>query len=179
MKRLYYLTRHIGVVDSVSKLLHEAGVTDWNFHVLSKDKAGLATHKIHSTTPLHERDLIHSSEQGAIVGGIAGLMLAGVLMATSVLPASPMGYLGFAALVLVFLLHGFWAGGLVGIQKENYKIRRFHKELEDGQYLLMIDVAAKEEVTIANLVSRYYEAKPAGKDTTLISPFGKTNLAPF
>lgn len=179
MKRLYYLTHEIDAVDSISKTLHEAGITDWNFHVLSKDKAGLTTHRIHSTTPLHERDIIHSSEQGAVIGVIAGLCLALILVATDVLPASPMGYLGFAALVFVFLMHGIWAGGFVGIQRENYKIRQFHDELEEGQYLLMIDVAPKDEETITKLMSLCHDATPMGNDSTLITPFGKPRPISF
>lgn len=172
MKRLYYLTHHIDAVDSISKTVHEAGITDWNFHVLSKDKAGLTTHRIHSTTPLHERDIIRSGERGALIGVTVGLVVTLILVAANVLPATNMGYLAMAALVLVCTLHGAWAGGFFGIQIENHKVRQFHDELEDGQYLLMIDVDSNHEDTIRKLMSLCHDATPMGDDTTLITPFG-------
>jgi hypothetical protein len=179
MKRLYYLTRDLDAVDRISRTLHEAGISDWNFHVLSKDKAGLTTHRIHSTTPLHERDIIHSSEQGAIIGALLGVCVAFILIATGVLSATPMGYLGAAVLAFVIFMHGVWAGGFAGIQRENYKIRQFHNELEEGQYLLMIDVARRDEQTIAKLMSLCHEATPMGDDSTLITPFGKPRPLSF
>jgi hypothetical protein len=41
MKRLYYLSSSIESVEQVSNDLHEKGITDWNFHIISKDEAGL------------------------------------------------------------------------------------------------------------------------------------------
>lgn len=172
MKRLYYLTHHIEAVDSISKTLHEAGISDWNFHVLSKDKAGLTTHRIHSTTPLHERDIIRSGERGALIGVTVGLCGAMIVAATNMLPSSALGYLLMATLVFVCTMFGAWVGGFLGIQTENYKVRQFHDELEDGQYLLMIDVDASHEDTIRKLMSLCHDATPMGDDTTLITPFG-------
>lgn len=179
MKRLYYLTREIDAVDNISKTLHDAGISDWNFHVLSKDKAGLTTHRIHSTTPLHERDIIRSGERGALIGVVAGLVIALILAATNVLPGTPMGYLAMTALIFVCTMHGAWAGGFFGIQIENYKVRQFHDELEDGQYLLMIDVDRSHEETVLKLMSLCHEATPMGDDTTAITPFGKARPISF
>ncbi|WP_156497956.1 hypothetical protein [Oleiphilus sp. HI0043] len=41
MKRLYYLSPSIDSVDQVSKDLHEHGITDWNFHIISTNEEGL------------------------------------------------------------------------------------------------------------------------------------------
>jgi len=179
MKRLYYLTHDIDAADSISQTVHDAGITDWNFHVLSKDKAGLTTHRIHSTTPLHERDIIRSGERGALIGAALGLIVALVLVATNVVPTTTMGYVGMAALVFVFTMHGAWSGGFLGIQTENYKVKQFHDDLEDGQYLLMIDVAPRDEETILKLMSLCHEATPMGDDSTLITPFGKPRPISF
>lgn len=178
MKRLYYLTRNIDALERISERLHEAGITDWNFHVLSKDKAGLTTHHIHSTTPLHERDIIRGGERGALIGAAAGLIAAIALMATDVVPTTTMGYLGMATLVIVFTLHGAWSGGLFGIQKQNYKIRQFHRELDEGQYLLMIDVKPAHEATVRSLLARH-DATPVGDDTTTTVPWSKQRSTPF
>jgi len=179
MKRLYYLTHQLDAVDNISKTLHEAGISDWNFHVLSKDKAGLTTHRIHSTTPLHERDIIRSGERGALIGVSVGLCVALIIAATNALPAAAMGYFAMATLVFVCTMFGAWAGGFFGIQTENYKVRQFHEELEDGQYLLMIDVDASHEETVLKLMSLCHDATPMGDDTTLITPFGRQRPISF
>lgn len=178
MKRLYYLTHQIDAVDNISSTLHDAGISDWNFHVLSKDKAGLVTHRIHSTTPLHERDIIRSGERGALIGITAGISGALLIGATNAVPAE-MGNMALMGLVFVCTLFGAWAGGFFGIQTENYKVRQFHDELEDGQYLLMIDVDARHEQTIRKLMSLCHDATPMGDDTTLITPFGRQRPITF
>lgn len=177
MKRLYYLTHNIDALEGISDCLHEAGISDWNFHVLSKDKAGLNVHSIHSTNPLHERDIIRSGERGALIGAVLGIVAAIVLIATDVVPATTMGYVGMVTLIAVFTLHGAWSGGLFGIQKENYKVRKFHRELEKGQYLLMIDVSPSHEPAIRKLMARYDDVILAGNDTTGTSPIGKSGSA--
>lgn len=172
MKRLYYLTTNLDAVDNISQTLHDAGISDWNFHVLSKDKAGLMTHRLHSTTPFHERDILRAAERGALIGIAAGVSVALLLTATSVIPADT-GFMALASLVLVCTLFGTWAGGFFGIQTENYKVRQFHAELEEGQHLLMVDVDRKHEHAIRRLMAHHREAVPMGVDTPLVTPFDK------
>ena len=38
MKRLYYLSPTIDSAEQVSNDLHEKGITDWHFHIVSKDE---------------------------------------------------------------------------------------------------------------------------------------------
>ena len=41
MKRLYYLTDSINCAQNISDKLHQKGITDWNFHIMSKNKDDL------------------------------------------------------------------------------------------------------------------------------------------
>ena len=50
MKRLFYLVYQMDSVESISEDLHKEGITDWRFHVLSRDEAGLFTRKLHSAS---------------------------------------------------------------------------------------------------------------------------------
>ena len=70
--------------------------------------------------------------------------------------------MALAALVLVCTLFGTWAGGFFGIQTENYKVRQFHAELDEGQHLLMVDVDRKHEHAIRRLMAHHREAVPMG-----------------
>jgi hypothetical protein len=69
MKRLYFLTDDIDKAEQISNELHREGISDWNFHVMSKDAAGLKRHHLHSTNVLlHEKDTVRAGERGAMLG---------------------------------------------------------------------------------------------------------------
>lgn len=168
MKRLYYLTRNIESTESISKDLHAAGITDWNFHVLSKNEAGLYRRQIHSANTFHKSDLIHGAERGAIYGLAAGLFLALVLWAGSAVSSS----IALLATVIFSTLFGAWLGGFIGIQRENYKIKRFHDQIERGHYLIMVDIDVGQELMVRGIMSkRHPEAHIAGVDSSIILPF--------
>lgn len=171
MKRLYYLTDTIDSTEQIAKDLQQSGITHWNLHVLSRDVDGLYRHHIHGANTLHRLDLIHSGEQGALIGVIIGLCIGATLFF-----ANPFGItldaLGISAVVLVFTLFGTWVGGLFGLAHENYKIRRFHNDLKAGQYLIMVDFKKVLEKSVkALMATRHPEARFAGRDSTWINPF--------
>jgi len=79
MKRLYYLTESIDAAEKLSERLHSEGITDWNFHVLGKDKANIVRHHLHSTTPLQELDIVRSGERGILMSLAVGIFFVVVL----------------------------------------------------------------------------------------------------
>jgi hypothetical protein len=58
MRRLFYLVSSIDSAKEISEDLHKNGVTDWRFHVLSKDEAGLYTHNLHSASVSDRTDVV-------------------------------------------------------------------------------------------------------------------------
>ena len=77
MKRLYYLADTIESAESISSELHQEGITDWNFHIMSYDKKGLKSHHLHSTNSfVHEHDGIRLAERGALIGVVSGIFVA-------------------------------------------------------------------------------------------------------
>ena len=58
MIRLFYLVSSIDSAKEISDDLHEHDVTDWRFHIVSKDEAGLYTHQLHTASIL-DLSLIH------------------------------------------------------------------------------------------------------------------------
>ncbi len=170
MKRLYYLTKNINVAERISDRLHEEGITDWNFHVLSKDKANIVRHHLHSATPLQELDIIRSGERGVLAGFLVGVVATCIIaLYTSV--GEYMGLWAQAATVILFSFFGAWLGGLVGVSTENYKIRRFHDDIESGALLLMIDVNRDQRRAVIDVLDEFDQVVEAGEDTTFINPF--------
>lgn len=175
MKRLYYLTKNSDVAEKVSDRLHEQGITDWNFHVLSKDKADITRHHLHSTTPLQELDIVRSGERGVLAGFAVGIIVTGCMALFTSL-GEHTGLQAQAATILLFSLFGAWMGGLVGVSTEHYKIRRFHEQIEAGFLLLMVDVKPSQRLQVQDVIRKFPYVRPAGEDTTVINPFAQPIL---
>ncbi len=169
MRRLYYLADNLDTIDDVSVSLHREGINDWHFHVLSKDEAGLYKHHLHSATPLQRRDIIRGGERGALTGFFVGLLVA--VVSLRMLELAPMHSVVVSAIAIALpTLFGAWAGGLVGLSLDNYKIARFRRDIEAGRALLMIDVDRVHYQRVLRLMS-LFAVEPCGEDSTLITPF--------
>jgi hypothetical protein len=168
-RRLYYLADNLDIVDEVARLLQKQGITGWNFHVLSKDEAGLYRHHLHSATPLHTRDVWRFGERGAMIGVVLGFICSLIII-------GGMGYFKNNFLLAAFLitalitLHGAWSGGLAGIANENYKIKRFHADIEQGRLLLMIDVSGAKHDRIKQALA-HIPLQERGEDSVIALPF--------
>lgn len=176
MRRLYYVADSVDDTQAVTLALRAEGVSNWNLHVLAKDEAGLYTHKIHSANPIHQLDLIHTGARFAALGLVVGLLIAGGLYLASAngalnLPASPWLFGGLGMLGACF---GAWEGGLVGLSRENYKIERYHHEIEQGKYLIMVDVSPEQRPLVKELMNFEFPSIPyRGGGTTSINPLAR------
>jgi hypothetical protein len=170
MKRLYYLTKNITIAERVSDRLHEEGITDWHFHVLAKDKANVVRHHLHSSTALQELDIIRSGERGVLGGFLVGIIAAGG-MALFIATGEPMSLWIQATIVFLFSCFGAWIGGLVGVSSENYKIRRFHDDIEAGALLIMVDVTLDQRRAMKDVIDEFDQIREAGEDSTFTTPF--------
>lgn len=172
MKRLYYLTDKPECVSSIAEEISHWDVGDWCFHVLNKDSDGLRKHQMFAAGPLHQRDMVHASERGALIGLAAGIgSVVASLLFLPILESS--GQLAYAATVFLCAMFGAWSGGMLGLHEENHKIRRFHQEIEAGKYLLMIDVGRKEVPLVKSNMQRHAEALAAGEGITVADPLPK------
>jgi hypothetical protein len=171
LRRLYYVADDLESSQRISEELHAEGLSDWNFHVLAKDPDGLYRHHIHSATPIHQLDIVHTGERWAMVGALVCFIVALSVHPGGVLPwlTSPISVLLFT---LVGGLFGAWQGGMVGKTRENYKIEPFHEDIEAGRYLVMVDVGKDDEATVREIMNMQFpQVRFCGRDTTLINPF--------
>src|SRR6056297_2320913 len=108
MKRLFYLVDSIGSLEEISEDLHEHGVTDWRFHIVSKDEAGLYTHQLHSASILDRTDLPRFVERGAIIGFVLALAIVLPLSLTDIVPLPAAAWVAMFAFMVAA---GAWIGG--------------------------------------------------------------------
>lgn len=178
MKRLYYLTGNLDSTEEISNDIHAAGITDWHFHVISKDEAGLYRRHIHGATLFQKNEAIRYGERGALMGLAVALLLTMILMADDSLAAglSGLGYLAVFGFVTMF---GAWAGGLMGLSTENRAIARFHDDLDAGHNLILIDVRREQEEAISRVMAeKHPEARLVEVGSTLVTPFGMPGGTP-
>ena len=171
MRRLYYLTGDLDSTEQISVDLHATGISDWNFHVWSKDEAGLYRRHIHSANFIQKLDVVRFAERGALVGFVCALIVTGYVVATD--PFGPdVGGLVYVAIFGFVTLFGAWVGGLTGLARENQKLAAYHEQIEAGKYLILIDVRRSEEERVRGLMAANHpEATYLRTGSTLVNPF--------
>lgn len=172
MKRLFYLTRSMDSVQEISDDLHKQGVTDWRFHIISKDEAGLYKHHLHSGTVLEKTDLARFMERGAIIGALLGVAVVGVL---ALIIGFDWPLPAWIALFLFSIIAGAWLAGFGGITNDNYRVRHFRDDIEAGKHLVVVDVPKKHVKEMEQLMAKNHpEAELQGEDTSFNRPFAQS-----
>lgn len=170
MKRLYYISRNIERTRDVSDALHEAGIDDWHFHVISRDEAGLRLHAVQGAPIYEQLDLVHSGERVALFGAGAGLLVGGLCALIQPFPW-PTETWHVVLLTLLTGCFGAWTGGMLGLSRENYRLEPFHEEIAAGNYLMLVDVAADKESTVRELMARRFnDVQRGGEGSSLMNP---------
>ncbi len=173
MKCIYYLAPSLPAVHRISDDLHAAGVNDFYLHVVAKDERGIKQEHIHSANYLETMDFIRDGFIGAAIGCVAGLIGIGLLLYFE--PFGPnVPTFVYAVLAAAATLFGAWEGGLYGVDRdsENRKLRKFHQDIEDGKFLILVYVRKRLEATVRELMQKSHpEAELAGIDTHFINPF--------
>jgi hypothetical protein len=177
MKCLYYVVPSLVSTHDISDDLHEVGVADFFVHVISKDEAGLKRQHVHSSNYLETLDVVRDG----LLGGILGLIV-GVTGVWALRYFDPIGVeipnIVAYIIVGVVTLFGAWEGGLVGIDAENHKLKRFHDDIEAGRYLVLIYAFSEQEERIQKMMSeRHPESRLAGSDRHFINPFRSPTAA--
>jgi len=171
MKCMYYLAPNLVSAHQISDDLHQVGVEDWFVHIISRDEAGLKRDKLQSSNWLETTDLLRDGLIGASFGFIFGAILTGLMLFFQPFGPNVPG-IALLLLVIVATLFGAWLGGLVGLDSENRKLRRFHDEIEAGRYLLLIYARKGQGEKVEKMMSeRHPESRHVATDRHFINPF--------
>jgi hypothetical protein len=170
MKCLYYVAPELESTSRVSDDLHDVGLDDFFVHVIAKDESGLKKRQIHSSNYLETLDVIREGFVGAAIGLFAGVV--GCILLDNFGPFPNIPWFVYVALCAVATLFGAWEGGLIGVEKENKKLERFHDDIEAGKYIILIYARKDQESVVRHMMSRRHpEAEFAGIDSHFVNPF--------
>jgi hypothetical protein len=171
VRRLYYLANDLHICELVAQALKEEGISDWNFHVLSKDEIGLYQRRIHAATAYQQLDVIHTGERWGIAGAAVGLAAGGLAHLLQPLPWE-VDLFAVALIALAGGLFGAWQGALAGLSRQSYKIARFRDDLDARRHLVMVDVGEHNRARVREIMNvRFPSVEFCGGDSTWIGPF--------
>ena len=173
MKCMYYLAPSLVSSQKIADDLKEVGIAEWLVHVISKDEAGLKKEHLHSSNWFETHDILRDGFIGANLGFIAGVVLAAAVMYFQPFGETTPGAVYFFV-VVVATLFGAWVGGLIGMDSENRKIRRFHDDIEAGKYLFLIYAPKGQGEPVKEMMrQRHPEARHVATDRQFVNPFSR------
>lgn len=151
MIRHYYITEDLNVLETVEQDLRKRGFTDPQLHVLSEDDASVEKHHLHAIESVLKKDVVHSTEMGAVIGviGASLVLLCAYLMEWY---NTPVGWVPFGFLAIIVLGFCTWEGGLIGIQIPNHQFKRFQSLLKEGKHVFFVDVSHEQMQSLDEVV---------------------------
>ncbi|MES1941292.1 hypothetical protein T5B8_13690 [Salinisphaera sp. T5B8] len=156
-RRLYFLVPNIDTAHAVVDKLKQNDVSEDDMSVVARDSvqtSGLPQADVSQTS-----DLVGSAERGAAAGGVTGVVAG---LAAMAFPPAGLAIGGglVAATGVVGAGFGAWASSMIGIRHDNEQIETYEKALDDGQVLIMVDVAAERVDEIERVIQ---QAAPSAK----------------
>lgn len=150
MKRIYFLIPNIRITKEIVDELLLARVDERHIHVLAKP--GTPMENLPEATLMQKSDFVPAFEQGLALGGFTGLMAGLVAVAV---PGAPV-LAGGAILAISLAGAGFGAlmSSMIGSSVDNRQIQQFSKAIENGEFLMMIDVQKQRLEEIEQIIKR-------------------------
>ena len=148
MKRIYFLIPTIEMAKTIVDDLLLARVNEGNIHVLAKRNTPLDN--LPEASFLQKSDFIPALEQGMAVGGLAGIVFGLVAVTYS----SNLQLNGSMVLLSALLGVGFgaWVFSMVGSSIGNRRLKQFAEAIENGDFLMMVDVPSQRVDGVEQLV---------------------------
>ena len=159
-RRLYFLLPDVDSARKTANDLLLARVEDSHMRFLARRGTDLG--ELHEASYLEKSDLIHAAGTGFALGGIGGLLLGVVIVNYPPEGAQP----ALAAIPIAAIVGGLigaWVASMAGAAVPNSRLARFHKAIERGKVLAIVDVPFGRVDEVRDLVlARHPEASSGG-----------------
>ena len=167
MKRIYFLIPNIETAKKIVDELLLARIDENHMHVLAK--RGTAMENLPEASYLQKTDFIPALEQGLIIGGFTGLVSGVVALALTGGPVV------IGGTVLITSLAGACVGALVssmiGSSIGNRQLKQFDEDIENGSFLMMVDLPRQRIEEIVNAVNKNHPEIKSGGTEPIIPAF--------
>ena len=162
-RRIYWLLPDLQSARRTMDDLLLARIEERHIHFVARE--GTDMRGLHAANVLQTSDVVRSAEMGLIVGaGVGALVGALAAVHYPIVGYEPQWGIA-AALAVAGGLFGTWSATMIGVSTPSKRLARFTQQIEDGQILLMVDVAMwqVEEVEV-RLRSLHPEAHLEGTE---------------
>jgi hypothetical protein len=167
-RRLYFLLPDVESAAQTANDLLLARIEYRRMHFLAK--RGTPLGDLHEASYLQKSDALHGARVGMVVGGLCGF-LAGVYIYLT--PPENMALELVTVLIstLIGSAFGAWAASLVAMSVPNSRLKLFHRDIEAGKILLMVDVPASRVHEVRELVARRHPEAVAHGMESIVPAF--------
>jgi len=139
MSRLLYKSDKLKHVQATYEDLKAHGIKDSDLHVIAKKQGKVMRRGLNTANFWYKTNVLNGSFKGFIVGTVIGLLIATTLYNMQALNGLYSTF-GFVATTILLSGFGTWLGGLLGLESKNYKLRRYYDLVEEGKYVVLMDV---------------------------------------
>jgi len=163
--RLYFVLPNLAAARRTLEDLLVARIEERHIHCLAK--LGAPMDGLHEANVLQTTDLIHGAELGMVIGGLGGAVLGALIM------FAPPGGMVLQPVTLLLTtiggaFFGAWVSSLTAARIPNSRLTAFMQDIENGKYLLMVDVPNRRVEEICTLVGeRHPEAVQHGLEPAI------------
>ena len=152
MRRLYFLLPDIKTARMIVTELLLNHVEERHMHIIAKEGTSLG--ELPEASLLQKSDFIPATEKGLALGGTTGLLAGLVAMAV------PGVVIAGGAILLMSSLAGAgmgaWLGGMIGLDADNTRHKKFLDAINEGHILMLIDIPKNRVDEISELVKKYH-----------------------
>jgi len=165
MRRLYFLVPDVSHAHKIVNELLSSHVEEKHIHILAK--AGTPLEDLPEAGLAQKSDLIPALERGISLGGVTGL-LAGIAAVTVPTAGIVLGGGAILAITLAGAGVGAWMATMIGVDVPNTRLTKFEDAINNGEILMMVDVAKDRVDEINDLVKKHHpEAEVEGTEPSI------------
>lgn len=161
MQRHYYISDDLDELERLESELQKQGIKTPQFHVLSENDAEVEKHHLHAIEPVLKKDVVRSTQ----IGALFGLFGASILLAVAFLMQWHLSAVGWVPFLFsAFVVLGFctWQGGLIGIQLPNHQFKQFQELLSKGKHVFFVDISQDQQSILDAIIARHPKLLFAG-----------------
>lgn len=168
MKRLFYSTDSLDDAEMISDEVHQLGIDDHHFYVLSRDESGIKTHHLHGSTQIEKTQILSARKRAFLLAGATALALLTFMyfftdltnkFLLQALAASIIG--GFVVMFIV---------KLAGKSFDEYFQLLVNEHLDAGDVIIIIDVERSQTHKVETQLEGHPKAQFLADSSNLASP---------
>ena len=168
MHRLYFLMPNITVTHNLVNELLLSHVEERYIHVIAKE--GTPMEELPEASLFQKSDFVPALERGLTLGAITGVLCG--LVAMSLPPAGLV--IGGGAVLAIGAAGagvGGWMSSMIGISLPSSRLKKFEEAINQGEFLMLVDVARARVEEIEELVRKHHPEADIKGVEPMMPPF--------